>query len=306
MRVKHRQVPAALLPTVTVIATLLSWSRSVDAQSFAPYSDFQAMTAAELATLQVKLTYLGIQFGMVNTVMFGVSETALDVNLFMPYHHGNRIYVNDAVGQAKFAATVGQLKALIDDAGTLPEVTDGGVDSGAVVSFSLLNTAGGTTKAFESIVSSANGKALFEQLLLALASNARAIRVLRGFGCDAGVLPPTPPADMQGQVAVASSGLRRDRHAPDEYVGKVRVKNTSAATIPAPLILVAVIHSDANLLGADGETCNIRPAGHPFINLVVSGGLSPGATVERTLRFANAGDGKLNVSYKVVAGAGTP
>jgi hypothetical protein len=86
----------------------------------------------------------------------------------------------------------------------------------------------------------------------------------------------------------------------------VRVSNTSKATIAAPLVLVAMIRADAHLIGADGVTCSIEPPGHPFVSLLVSGGLAPGASIEKTLRFLNPSGTKLSVDFKIYGGTGTP
>lgn len=276
------------------------------AQTFSPYSDFQAMSLSDLATLQVKLTPTG-PFGnaMLASVLFGASENVLNVGLFVPYRRADQAYISDDAGPTKFVATVQELKALIDNVGTLPGVTDGDVDPGGSVSFSLLNTVG-TTKVFEAIVDTVNGPALFGQMLTALKHNPVAVRTLRRFGCVAGMLPPTPPTSVQNQVLVKSSGLRADRQKPTEYAGKVRVTNTSGSTITAPLFLVVVVHADADLFGRDGETCNIEPPGHPFMILKSSGGLAPGAFIEKSLRFRNPSKSKLNAEFKVFAGPGTP
>jgi hypothetical protein len=225
--------------------------------------------------------------------------------LFVPYRRADQTYISDDAGHTKFTATVQELKGLIDSVGTLPGVTDGDVDPSGYVSFSLLNTAGGT-RVFEAIVDNANGRALFSRMLGALKDNPVAVRILRRFACVVAMQPSSPPANVQSQVQVKASGLRADRQTPTEYVGKVRVTNTSGSAISAPLYLIVVVRADADLSGADGQTCNIAPPGHPFVILKPSGGLAPGAFIERTLRFENPSKSKLNVEFKVYAGPGTP
>jgi hypothetical protein len=279
----------------------------VRAQTFSPYSEFQAMSLADLSTLQVKLTYIGAQSAPSPALIFAASLSIINPSLFTPYRRPPATnYAVDDHSPATITASTSDLKALIDSVGTLPDVTDGDVDANGDLSFSLLNTAGGTTKAFEAIVDSTNGRALFDKLLVALRNNASAVRGLRTFGCVIGSLPVEPPTSVQGQVQVKSSGLRADRQKPTEYVGKVRVTNTSGSTITAPLFLVVIVHADADLYGRDGETCNIAPPGHPFMIVKSSGGLAAGAFIERPLRFTNPSKSKLNVEFKVFAGPGTP
>ena len=276
------------------------------AQPLSPYSEFQGMSLAALGTLQVKLTYVGNQHAGIGTVLFGANGSSLNAGLFIPFRRRERTYSNDDVAQQKFTASVQELKAMIDSVATLPDVTDGDIDPGGTVSFSLLSTAGDTTRVFEAVVNNTTGRGLFGELLAAFKSNASAKAALRSFGCPTGMLPASPPVDVGSQVQVKASGLRADRASTGQYVGKVRVSNTSKATIAGPLVLVAVIRADAQLIGADGVTCNIEPPGHPFVNLLVSGGLAPGANIERTLRFLNPSGTKLNVDFKVFGGTGTP
>ena len=73
----------------------------------------------------------------------------------------------------------------------------------------------------------------------------------------------------------------------------------------SPAILVFQIIGDANLVGEDGVTCNILPAGHPYVVLAASG-MASAATIVRTVRFDNPSQNKLNVTYRVFAGPGTP
>lgn len=292
--------------TVGLAASLALASRVASGETLSPYSDFQAMSLSELATLQVKLTYMGEQTAVLGTLLLSATGSTPDPALFTPFRRAGHTYVNDDFGQQRVAASVQELKALIDEVGTLPGVTDGDVDAGGYLSFSLLNTVGGTTKAFEAIVDSTNGPALFGELLEALRTNAQVTRALRDFGCAAGSLPAASPSDVQSLVQVRASGLRADRSTPTEYRGRVRVANTSGATIAAPLFLIVVVRADANLFDADGRTCNIEPSGHPFMILRSSGGLAPGAFIERSLRFTNPSKSKLNVEFKVFAGPGTP
>src|SRR5262245_7180229 len=107
-------------------------------QTFSPYSDFQAMSPAQLQTLQVKLTYLGEQAEVVSTVAFTATGNTLQIDLFKPFHRSGFDYPNDAKGVQSFTASTDELKAMIDLVGTLPNVTAGSVASQPYISFAML------------------------------------------------------------------------------------------------------------------------------------------------------------------------
>jgi hypothetical protein len=289
---------------VVLLATALASSQPVGAQTFAPYSDFQAMSVARLATLQVKLTYIGDQTASINTVAFTAPGNPVDLTLFTPYRRPGLHYANDDSSPRSFAATTQQLRALLDSVGKLPNVTDGDVDLDGSVSFALLNTAGGTTKVFEAVVNGTSGPALFDKMLSALAGNSDGIRVLTDFGCDVHLLPASTLLSAEELVRVDVGGLRRDHQTSDQFVCKVRVTNTSITTLPAPLSLVVIRHGNAELLGGSGLTCNTYPPGFPYVNLSVGNGLAPGSFAEATLRFANPSGGKLTLRFRAFAGPG--
>ena len=275
------------------------------AETLSRYSDFQAMSLADVSTLQMKLTVVdGKRNAPIATLLVGAPGTTLNAGLFVPYRRSGMTYSYEDVGQHKFTLSTQELKAIIDSVATLPGVADGDVDTDGTLSFALLNTVGGT-KVFESIVNQSNGQALFGKLLEALHSNAQAVKTLRAFGCETAMLPASAPASVQSQVQVSPSGLRANGRSPREFVGKVSVTNSSGSALAAPVILVFQINGDANLVGEDGFTCNISPYGHPYVVLAPSG-MAPSATIVRTVRFDNPSQNKLNVIYRVFAGSGTP
>ena len=57
---------------------------------------------------------------------------------------------------------------------------------------------------------------------------------------------------------------------------------------------------------ADGQACNIGDPGSMYVTLLSTGTLGPGANIEKILHITNPGMIKLNVGFKVYAGAGTP
>ena len=290
---------------ILLSAMMLAGSQSVRAQTFSPYSDFQSMSLTQLGTVQVKLTYLGEQTASVVTVAFTPPGNAINMALFTPYRRPELDYGNDDSSPRTFSATTLQLKALIDGVGTLPDVTDGDVDPDGFVSFALLSSVAGTTKVFEAVANTTTGPALFEKMLNAVAGDAEGVRLLTGFGCEVHTLPRAMPRSLEGLVRIDFGGFRRDRRASRQFVGRVRVTNTSALSIAAPLSLVVIRHGNAAFLGGTGVTCNIRPSGFPYVDLPIGSGLAPGASVATTLRFANPNDSKLTVRFRAFAGPGT-
>ena len=280
----------------------LPWSAPARAQTYTPYSVFQAMTPAQLATLQVKLTWIGPVDAPLAT-RAGISTTGtVNLGLFTPFQRPGFDYGSDFVDPVSFKATTAQLKAVIDSVATLPGVTDGGVDAAGLLSFALLNTVGGT-KCFESIVDETNGRALFARMRGALAANASAVLALDEMACETGMAPITPAADHTGDVSITMTGVRLDRKT-GQFVGRVRVTNSSASLLPAPLSLVANVQANVSLAGGDGRTCRVDPVGRPYVNLAVGAGLAPGAFVEKVLRFNNPDLEKIEVDWRVVAGPG--
>src|SRR5207245_924402 len=152
------------------------------AQNFSPYSDFQSMSLSQLATLQVKLTFVGPQREVIPTVVFTSSSNTLDLSLFVHFHRGNISYTNDGFQVNSFSATTLELQSVINNVATLPAVTAGGVDSVRYLSYSMVNTAGGT-KGFEAVLNLSNASALLAQLRAALANNPTGLRQLADLAC---------------------------------------------------------------------------------------------------------------------------
>jgi len=282
----------------------LAVPRAGHAQIFSPYSDFQAMTVSQISTLQVKLAYVADVGPPAQSILFAASQSSVNVALFTPYRRPSFTYRGDELDEDSFITTAQTLKTMIDSVATLSGVTDGNVDPGGYVSFALLNTVGGT-KAFEAIVDSTNGPALFGKLLQVFASDAAARNTIRGFGCGLGMLPRSALTNVTSSTTVTASGLRLDRTS-SQYVGKVRVTNTSGSAINAPLILTVKANGDMSVAEADGQACNIGDPGSFYVTLLGTGSLGPGANIEKTLHITNPGEIKLHVSFKVYAGAGTP
>src|SRR5580765_7250110 len=154
-----------LRPLLAAIMAAVLGCAPSGAQSFSPYSTFQSMSLAEIATLQVKLTYAGNQTTGTRSLVITATGHAADISLFSPFRRSVISYVNDDGSPLTFAASTQQLKGLIDSVGTLPVVADGDVDPDGYISFGLLNTASGDTVAFEAVVNDTTGPLLFAKML---------------------------------------------------------------------------------------------------------------------------------------------
>jgi hypothetical protein len=289
---------------ILVLSTALT--RPGACQTYAQYGYFEGLSAADLGRVQVKLTYLGLQNLPVATVAFAVSNNPAHLSLFVPFRRPGFSYNNDRFARKSFSVTSQDLKAMIESVGTLPNVTSGSADAKGFVSFALLDTLGDTQKVFESIPDAAATRGLFGALLTVFQANGDAFRTLREFGCAIDALPNNSPTAVDGLVSVRFSGVRADRSAKGQYVGRVRVKNTSTGALAAPLLLVVKISGNATLLGASAATCQTDFSGQPFVILSSTSGLAPGATTERVLCFSNPSLEKFNVSFHVYSGPGTP
>jgi hypothetical protein len=286
------RVPSLRLWWAGMCVTLLTATQPLvpgaDAQTYTPYAVFLAMPPEALVDLQVKLTYLGDWNVRSLVIYYDLASPHVDV--FRPYRRAAQetYYLSDDnVPLRQVGATLPELATLISDVGGLPNVTDGDVDPGGIVSFSLYNVTGGVAKAFEAILSLGNATALLNTLQNALEGNGYAARALGEFGCDIDIVSGPGPVEVTDIVDVQLSGLRRVP-STGQYVGTARLTNNGTHTVASPLSLVLYIRPpDVELLNADGKTCRIEPVGMDYIDFVVIGGLAPAQSVSREVRFYN-------------------
>lgn len=276
-----------------------------DGQTYTPYSYFQSLSVGDMGRLQAKITFMGLQNLSVASIAFAVPGNPMNLSLFVPFQRSGYDYGNDRFATKSFSVSAQELKAMIDSVGTVPEVTAGAAESLTVISFALLDTLGSVPKVFESILENRNAQKLFAKLLTVFKKNRVATNDLRLFGCGEEILPNDPPTTVDGSVSVQFSGVRADRAATGQFVGRVRVTNTSGTTIAAPLTLLILVGGSADLIGADGFSCRTNLNGFPYVILAPGAGLSPGATIERVLRFTNPSLEKFNTRFHVFSGSGT-
>jgi hypothetical protein len=277
------------------------------AQVLSPYSEFQAMTVAQMQNLQGKLTFVGDRRRESKTLLFRAAGQASDLTVFVPFYRSQFLpggYNSDHQTFRSFSATTQDLKAMIDSVASVSQVVDGDVDTGGFLSFALSNVIDGNTKVFESVVNPATGKLLFGRLLGAFATNDSAGAVLSDKACEFGMLPSGPPNNVTSQVAISLRGFRKDRRT-GQYVGRVRITNTSQQTIGAPIIFVFRPPANIDAVAPAGLTCAIDPSGSPYVTVSAGSSLGPGQHMDVTLRFDNLdGDPIALSSQQVFSGPG--
>jgi hypothetical protein len=286
------------------VTILVWWTSEMGGQTFATYAEFQAMTLEQLKMLQVKLTHVGPQKDVVSTVAFTSPFNAINLSLFVPFRRPGISYTNDDLSVHTFTATQSELKAVIDNVGTLPNVTAGGVAAAPRLSFSMLNTAGGT-KAFEAVLNLADTADLMEQLRLALAGNKQGLRFLSETACALGVLEPERPTDVSSSVKVSIGAVRLNR-TTGRYIAPATIQNTSGSSIGGPISLVLLtLGAGIELFNSDGTTCGTEPIGRPFITIPLTGNaLPPGAQATVNLDFVNRDRLPITATTRVLAGVG--
>lgn len=283
---------------------ITSKAKNVPIQNLSPYGDFQAMSLEQLKTLQVKLTYVGVQNAAIATVAFTTVFNTLDLDKFKPFRRTGISYGNDDfVPVQTFNATPQEMKDTIDNVAALPNVTAGGVASKSYLSFSMLNTSGGT-KVFEAVLNKADTSELFAKLRLALHANKAGQRKISEMACALDVVEPERPVDVNSKVNVSLSGVRLDR-ATGHFVNVATVKNISTENIIGPLSLVLELQGGVNLFNSDGQTCGTSPQGRDFIDVPLTNNtLLPGATAQVKLEFENVDQEAIKAITKVLAGPG--
>jgi hypothetical protein len=285
----------------TLMVTSLLHPNFVSAQTFSPYADFQAMTLQQLATLQVKLTYVGSRREPSSSVAFTSSANKLDLNQFVPFRRPGIDYSNDGLAPVlTFAASTNELQAVIADVGKLPNVTAGAVAANVFLSFALFNSQP-SAKGFEAVLNKADTTALFNQLRLSLANNKDALRILSEMACPLELLEVARPMDVSASVKVSVTGLRLQR-TTGRFLGTAKVANNSAGALAAPVSLVFVPTANVRLVNGDGTTCGTTPIGLPFINL--PGALAAGQSAEINVEFENPDRLQFSATTKVLAGPG--
>lgn len=291
-----RALPTAL--AVLSVAALVQFASPphVAAQNCSPYSNFQSMTDPQLATLQAKLVYVGVSNGLMSSLVFTAQGHTPDLTLF---DLCNQEGFSDSA-PTTFSAGVAELRAVLNNVGTLPAVTAGGVAADPFLAFSLANSQPAKA-AFEVILDSSAAADLFIQLRKSLASNKVGTLALSKMGCSLGLNEPGQPTDVSAGFGITMSGVRLKR-STNTFVGTLTVTNNSGSTPSAPLSVVFDLPINVTIVNPDGITCTTALPGRGFINL--SSIPAPGASVSLPLEFNNPDLETLTLQTTVFAGPG--
>jgi hypothetical protein len=269
------------------------------AQNFAPFADFARLKEAQLANLQVKVTWIGTQDEMLPSVGFTARGKTFDLSQFAAFHRPGINYGNDVMPLQTFTASTHDLAAMLAGVGALGAITSGAAAPNGVLSFALNN--GGAV--FEAIPARADATALLAAIMSALHTNADAQRVLGDLGCAGGVLPASSATDVSSSVSVTRSGIRLNR-ATGRYVQAITLANTSGARVAGPVsVILQGLAGSITVANKNGTTCNIAPTGLPFVN--APGSLAAGAKVNVPVEFDNPDALQVNYSTRVFAGEGS-
>lgn len=286
-----------------VLVLAFGANSGIMAQSFSPYSSFLNMSQAQLATLQAKLTYGGVQEEPIATIVLTGPSATLNVSQFNSFHRATFSYTNDTLGIRRIAASASDLAGMLQNANALSAVQSGSVESPPYVSFSLVNVVSGQTLGFEAILNPTDGITLMNAIQAAFQDNSAALVTLSDFACTAALLNTTVPTDLTSVIAVTLTGLRLN-HANGHFLGTATLKNNAATAIPLPLSLVVGVPEGVTLFNASGLTCAVSPVARPYVNAALSTPLSPGASVEINLEYVNPNAVPIKTAAQVLAGPG--
>lgn len=272
-------------------------------QAFSPYSDFLNMTPQQFGSLQVKLTYMGIQNKVTPSLGYSAASP-FNLSLFTPFYRPGFSYDNDTSIKTYVVPTA-QLQAIVTQVGGLSAVTAGGVAANPFVSFSMTASINGQTEGFEAIVDAPTALQLFSALEAALQSVPPILSTLTIMACPAGLTGSGIPTDVTSLTSVSLGGVRLNR-ANGLFVGPATVTNTSSSAISGPISLILGLPNGIKLANGTGTTCMVSPVGAGYINLPLSGGsLASGANVSLTIEYSNPNQQPIQPTVKVVAGDGS-
>jgi len=303
-------ISANFVCTLQVFLLVFSGAATARAETYISYQTLIALPAAELATANVKLTYMGRQLHMVPSIVFYVSGDQSHPELFAPYYrtgYSGVRYEND-MDYYEEEISASELTSVLSNVGTLPTVTDGDVTDRPWLSISILVRLP-TVRVFDSVLNSEETHLLLDQLRTALVSNSDASGLLLDEACDLGMLNKMSDqyiATSAASTSVHLSGFRRDATSSQFYATATITNTSTLTTLPSPLsLVVSGLQPNASLENRSGATCATTPRGLSYINVPISPpGLGPGQTVDVVLEIDNHNDAELNLSGTVLAGPG--
>ena len=132
------------------------------------FEEFQDFNLEQLRTLQVKLTYVGIQEEPIPTVAFTSYFNVLEIAKFKPFRRPGFHYGNDDLANIwTFTCSPDELQQMIESVGEVEAVRQGEV-IGEFLSFMMYNTTPEGDKAFEAILDAETSKLLLDKIRAAL------------------------------------------------------------------------------------------------------------------------------------------
>ncbi len=293
-----------LVAGVTMVMALLATASPGLGQPNAPFAFFAGLSSSQYPDVEGKLTYVGRQFRLHPTVAFAVGGTQPDVLRYRPYRFHDIRYSNDdfAKNIVPVHLTPDGVDSMLSRLSLLPSITDGGLDSGHILSFALYYDGAGGPQVFDTILGEANAVALINGLRLAWDDQPEAIGPLTALGCGMGLLSGEPPLEMTALAQVTVGELRLEP-GTGLFVTTISIKNVSGSSFVPPVSLVVNTRSgDVRLDNATGRTCKIEPGGQDFMNL--PGSLAHNATVSVTVKFRNPAMTRFPLTTRIFAGSG--
>jgi len=261
---------------------------------------FQGLTSIELATVQGKFTEVGDQERTPFTLAYSVTGHPLDISVFRPFYRPAFVnkYGGDRSAARTFAVSSQEAGALLDSIATIPAVTDGGIDG--YLSFALSVEKHDTVLVFESIIDTTASRSLLAKFIDVLSSNSAARELVTAYACQMGMLVGPRATDVTDQVMIRLRGFRKDRRT-GEYVGSVRITNTSPGSITGPISFVFRPGENVSLVSPDGFTCAVWPEGAPY-KTVLPGILMKDKHADLELRFNNPDADPIELLHQRVLG----
>lgn len=270
------------------------------------YETLRELPPVELATVQIKLTYMGPQYSIIPSLLFYVDGEPPNVQLFTPFWRKDRRgvnYSNDS-SIAGTAIDTAELTSLLTRIGTLPKVTDGDVSGEPGLAISIL-VRYPTVRVFDSVLNQQEARPLIDQMRAGLAGNRVATDLLARQACTFGMTGDVVAKDLTASCRVKFGGLRQDPKSKRFHVAAT-VTNISAVPLPSPVSLVVEgLKPNASLVNLTGVTCEHEPMGTEYIDIEMSsGGLPSNQSVEVELEIDNPDLATLELTAAVLGGPG--
>jgi hypothetical protein len=273
-----------------------------DAPVYAKISEFEALSPAEIKSLQLKLTPSNGDWSGSSTILFVSARDSAQIVRFVPFRHRRFEYASDmlaydeSLGRKTIVLNGRELRRLVQRIGKLDEVRSGPDSTGRSLSFAMVAMVRGRSIGLEVLMDSLGGVALLREMRTALKLNSAASLVINDFACMQEFTSGRRATDVTESVRVEFSDPVLDRSSW-QYIVAIRVTNQGTRTLPAPLTLVVRTEWDNELIGIEGNTCFLEPEGEPCLCLSRQP-IARGKTISRQLRFLNSDHRPIVLSWK--------